>query len=128
MALPNQVFVLCIFILVCRAHTTSTNNRQESMALLQWKSTLDSINLSPISSWSPANSTCSWYGVLCNATEHVIKLHLPEAHIKGHLDAFNFTAFPHLIELNLCKNHLVGAIPASISQLKALTYLDLSFC
>ncbi|XP_025806904.1 MDIS1-interacting receptor like kinase 2-like [Panicum hallii] len=122
--------LICIlFFLVCTSR--AAHSEQAAGALLHWKSTLDSSSTTNLFSWSPANSTCLWFGILCSsasATSHnIIGLRLPEAGIKGRLETLNFAAFPQLTELNLSRNGLHGAIPASISLLHALVYLDLGF-
>ena len=128
MDLPRNLLCILFFILVCTSH--AAYSEQASSALLHWKSTLDSSSTSNLSSWSPANSTCVWFAILCSnasATSHIIGLRLSEAGIKGRLETLNFAALPQLAELNLSRNGLHGAIPASISLLQALVYLDLSF-
>ncbi|RLN00983.1 hypothetical protein C2845_PM06G28680 [Panicum miliaceum] len=122
--------LICIlFFIVCTSH--AAHSEQAAGALLHWKSTLDGSSTRNLSSWSPGNSTCLWFGILCSnasATSHnIIGLRLPEASIKGRLETLNFAAFPQLTELNLSRNGLHGAIPASISLLQALVYLDLGF-
>ncbi|CAN6338299.1 unnamed protein product [Urochloa humidicola] len=126
MELLRNLLCVLIFFLLCTAHATSS--KQAAVALLQWKSTLDSSSTRNLSSWSPKNSICLWFGILCsNTTSHITGLCLPGAGIKGRLDTLNFTAFPQLTELNLSSNGLHGAIPAAISLLQSLVYLDLGF-
>ena len=112
MDLPRNLLCILFFILVCTSH--AAYSEQASSALLHWKSTLDSSSTSNLSSWSPANSTCVWFGILCSnasaTTSHIIGLRLPEAGIKGRLETLNFAAFPQLTELNLSRNGLHGAI------------------
>lgn len=116
----QQLLQIVIFLLICRAGASSP----EAEALLRWKSTL--IHADSLSSWSLANSTCSWFGVTCDTAGHVAKLNLPGAGLNGTLDAFYSAAFQNLTRLDLSSNNIVGAIPENISLLLALTFLDLS--
>ncbi|KAF2943206.1 hypothetical protein DAI22_02g049250 [Oryza sativa Japonica Group] len=105
--------------------TDDSGAETEAEALLRWKSTLiDATN--SLSSWSIANSTCSWFGVTCDAAGHVTELDLLGADINGTLDALYSAAFENLTTIDLSHNNLDGAIPANISMLHTLTVLDLS--
>ncbi|PNT75729.1 hypothetical protein BRADI_1g37565v3 [Brachypodium distachyon] len=110
---------ISIFLLMCTAKAIDS----EAEALLRWRSTL--IGAKSVSSWSMANSTCSWSGVTCDAAGHVTRLKLPYAGLSGTLDAFYSEAFRNLISINLGNNNLVGNIPANISLLHTLTFLNL---
>jgi Leucine-rich repeat (LRR) protein len=111
---------ISFFVLICPAIAINP----EADALLRWKSTL--VGASSLSSWSPANSICSWFGVACDGAGHVTALRLSGAGINGNLDAFYSTAFQNLTRLDLSNNYLVGTIPANLSMLLTLTFLDLS--
>jgi len=92
----------------------------QEVALLKWKASLADAN----SLSSEGNSTyCSWLGVTCDATGHVVELSLPSAGLRGQLDAFNFAVFPNLTKLNLNNNSLAGAIHNLCTN---LMFLDLS--
>lgn len=118
----HKLFHISIFLLLCT--TAMATISPEAEALLQWKSTLVGANL--LSSWSMANSTCSWFGVTCDATGNVKELSLPNTGLNGTLDAFYSAAFKNLTKIELNNNNLVGTIPANISLLLTLTSLDLS--
>lgn len=122
MVQPKNLFYTSIVLLVCMPNATS---KPQELALLQWKAYL--ADASSLSSWSPArNSTCcSWLGVKCDATGHVVELSLPSAGLSGQLDAFDFAAFPNLTKLNLNNNSLVGAIPYHLWELTSISWLDL---
>ncbi|XP_052141858.1 uncharacterized protein LOC127761587 [Oryza glaberrima] len=119
--------MLSVFLLLfCTAKATDDSGAEtEAEALLRWKSTLiDATN--SLSSWSIANSTCSWFGVTCDAAGHVTELDLLGADINGTLDALYSAAFENLTSIDLSHNNLDGAIPVNISMLHTLTVLDLS--
>jgi hypothetical protein len=106
--LPTTIlFYATIFLLICKANA---NRSLLELALLKWKASLADAN--SLSTWSAAgNSTCcSWLGVTCDATGHVVELSLPSAGLRGQLDAFDFAVFPNLTKLNLNNNSLAGAI------------------
>jgi hypothetical protein len=111
-----QLLLHSFFVLICSAIAINP----EADALLRWKSTL--IGANSLSSWSPASSTCSWFGVACEGAGQVTALRLPSAWINGKLDAFYSTAFQNLTTLDLSDNYLVGTIPANLSKL--LTHLS----
>jgi hypothetical protein len=84
------------------------------------------IHADSLSSWSFANSTCSWFVTTCDAAGHVTELNLPNSCLNGTLGAFCSTALQNLTSINLKRNNLVDAIPANI-QFLILTILDLSY-
>uniref|UniRef100_A0A0E0G1M8 Leucine-rich repeat-containing N-terminal plant-type domain-containing protein n=1 Tax=Oryza nivara TaxID=4536 RepID=A0A0E0G1M8_ORYNI len=126
MAMAMAMTMLFSLLLVRAAKAADDSGAEtEAEALLRWKSTLiDATN--SLSSWSIANSTCSWIGVTCDAAGHVTELDLPGADINGTLDALYSAAFENLTTIDLSHNNLDGAIPANICMLRTLTILDLS--
>uniref|UniRef100_A0A0E0CG06 non-specific serine/threonine protein kinase n=1 Tax=Oryza meridionalis TaxID=40149 RepID=A0A0E0CG06_9ORYZ len=123
MAMLIRIQVL--LLLLCTVTATDDSEAEtEAEALLRWKSTL--INANSLSSWSIANSTCSWFGLTCDTAGQVTELNLLSAGLNGTLDALYSPAFQNLTTINLCNNSLVGTIPANISMLRTLTVLDLS--
>ncbi|KAL6888706.1 hypothetical protein ACP4OV_009732 [Aristida adscensionis] len=119
MALQHY-FHIAIFLFLCGAKAINP----EAEALLRWKSTLIAPN--SLSTWSLANSTCSWFGVTCDAAGHVTELELSNAGLNGTLHAFYSVEFKNLTKLSLYNNTLFDTIPANISRLLTLTILDLS--
>lgn len=117
----QKLFCISTFLLVC----TSKAINPEAEALLRWKSSL--IRANSLSSWSIFSSTCSWYGVSCDAAGHLTKLQLSSVDLHGTLHAFYSAAFENLSVLDLHNNHLVGIIPANISLFLTLNVLDLSY-
>ncbi|KAE8777486.1 LRR receptor-like serine/threonine-protein kinase FLS2 [Hordeum vulgare] len=112
-------------VTTCSRVCTAKATNQEAEALLRWKSTLIGTNL--LSSWSITNSTCSWFGVTCDAAGHVTELQLHNAGLHGTLHAFYSAALQNLTLLDLYNNNLVGVVPANISMLSSLSILDLSY-
>ncbi|CAN6243132.1 unnamed protein product [Urochloa humidicola] len=104
----QQHLQISFLTLICTAMATNP----EAEALLRWKSTL--LDSTSLSSWSLANSTCSWLGVTCDGGGHVTALRLRSAGIYGKLDAFYSTAFKNLTRLDLSNNNLTGHIPSSL--------------
>ncbi|XP_026398360.1 probable leucine-rich repeat receptor-like protein kinase At1g35710 isoform X2 [Papaver somniferum] len=73
---------------------SSSSSRQEVDALLEWKSTLVTQNLSIISSWkmnSTVNTTtpCKWYGIHCNNKGSVVELNAADLGLQGNVDPGN---------------------------------------
>uniref|UniRef100_A0A0E0CG02 Leucine-rich repeat-containing N-terminal plant-type domain-containing protein n=1 Tax=Oryza meridionalis TaxID=40149 RepID=A0A0E0CG02_9ORYZ len=125
MAMTMLFRISAFLLLLCSVKATDDSGAEtEAEALLRWKSTL--INATSLSSWSMANSTCSWFGVTCDTAGHVTNVSLPRARLNGTLDAFYSAAFQNLTTINLQDNSLVGTIPANICMLHTLTYLYLS--
>ncbi|KAM1010688.1 hypothetical protein ACFX2C_046139 [Malus domestica] len=100
---------------------------QEAEALLKWKASLDNntSSLSLLSSWI-GNSNCNWDGISCNSFGSITQINLTFSGVRGTLHAFNFSAFPCLMSLNLSHNAIFGTIPSEIEFLKSLQILDLS--
>ncbi|KAI4969127.1 hypothetical protein ZWY2020_000041 [Hordeum vulgare] len=120
MAPLKKLLHISLLVLICASKVSNT----EAEALVGWKSTL--VGANSLSSWSTTNSTCSWFGVSCDAAGHVTELSLPNAGLNGTLDYLYSAAFLNLTKIKLNNNNFVGAIPANISKLLTLTYLDLS--
>ncbi|RCV05375.1 hypothetical protein SETIT_1G079100v2 [Setaria italica] len=126
MALHQLLQIPFSVLTICSAKVINP----EAEALLRRRSTLDApISLS---SWSLANSTCSWFGVTCDGgAGHVAELNLHETGLSGKLDAFYSTAFQNLTRLDLSTrqqprcNSLSGAIPYQLSQLPRIARLNL---
>nr|CAB3445681.1 unnamed protein product [Digitaria exilis] len=123
MELQHKILFVSLCLFLCTGVAIS-RQKGEAEALLRWKSTL--LDSTSLSSWSLANSTCSWFGVTCDGAGHITALRLPGAGINGKLDAFYSTALQNLTRLDLSDNNLVGTIPANIFMFLTLTFLDLS--
>ncbi|XP_060671532.1 MDIS1-interacting receptor like kinase 2-like [Ziziphus jujuba] len=142
---PLQCFII-ILVFVCSYNSlaipsTSSATIREADALLKWKDSLDihpthsrlaSWNLnstsSPLNNSSyryQNNSSCHWFGIICNKLGSVIKIDLESSDLRGTLQYFNFSSFPSLLTVNLYNNSLYGSIPGNITNLSTLTHLDL---
>uniref|UniRef100_A0ACD5Z797 Uncharacterized protein n=1 Tax=Avena sativa TaxID=4498 RepID=A0ACD5Z797_AVESA len=114
-------FSATLCVLLCAASEIGP----EGEALLRWKDTL--LNSTSLSSWSLANPTCSWFGIVCDEhTGYVNDLYVTRASLSGTVDTFSFPMFRHLETIDLSFNNLFGAIPTNISLLVPLTILYLS--
>lgn len=125
----------CLCLLFSQAHALhhgDTPLRFQKMALLHWKSTLDS--LPPMmSSWQDNTGPCNWTGIICMSMRHgrrptsrvVTNISLPDAGIHGQLGELNFSALPFLTHIDLHNNSLYGPIPANVSASSSLQYLNL---
>uniref|UniRef100_A0ACD5Z6G3 Uncharacterized protein n=1 Tax=Avena sativa TaxID=4498 RepID=A0ACD5Z6G3_AVESA len=113
-------FSATLCVLLCTASAIGP----EGEALLRWKDTL--LNPTSLSSWSRANPTCSWFGIVCDEhTGYVNELYVTRGSLSGTLDALSFATFQHLEIIDLSFNNLFGAIPTNISLLVTLTILYL---
>ena len=81
----QTLFHISVLLLMCTAKAINP----EAEALLRWKSAL--VRATSLSSWSMANSTCSWFGVRCDAAGHVSEIHLPNTRLHGTLHSFYST-------------------------------------
>ncbi|QHO31784.1 hypothetical protein HN51_019943 [Arachis hypogaea] len=104
----------------------------DSSALKEFAGNLTKNNF--MTSWSNDVSCCKWYGVICGnvtgggggaASSRVTKLNLPGIGLNGTIPA-SLSKLDQLIFLNLSFNHLGGRLPVEFSNLKLLRILDLS--
>ncbi|KAK9095837.1 hypothetical protein Sjap_021334 [Stephania japonica] len=127
----------------------------QSVALLQFKSSFSIESVSKLRSWK-ANTDCcsSWDGVTCDDFGYVIGLDVSKSGLVGNIDSnnslfnlyhlqnvnlayndFNLSSIPagfvrmnrSLTHLNLSDSLLSGEVPQEIAQLTNLISLDLSF-
>ncbi|KAH9726789.1 MDIS1-interacting receptor like kinase 2 [Citrus sinensis] len=126
----NVVVSLILFFVL--SFTVSPDCREEADALLKWKIRLDqNQNRSLLPSWTlsyPANATkiCAWPGIHCNRAGRVNSINLTSTGLKGTLQEFSFSSFPHLAYLDLSINGFFGTLPPQVRNLSKLKYLDLS--
>jgi hypothetical protein len=78
-----------------------------------------------ITGHAPDGSECSWYGVTCDATPHVTELYLRNNNLVGPLP--DLTGLPNLSLLSLGENHITGTLPASIASLSHLARLEVDY-
>ncbi|KAF3444086.1 hypothetical protein FNV43_RR13776 [Rhamnella rubrinervis] len=139
------ILVLLLFLspVYPKHHFSSLCHDDERSLLLQFKETLvidRGASTGPSSypklpSWKVEGENsnkdcCSWYGVDCDeGTGHVIGLDLSSSYLVGFINS-NSSLFRlvHLQRLNLANNNFnYSSIPAQLSCLSKLTYLNLSY-
>jgi hypothetical protein len=74
---------------------------------------------------SSRNAPCDWYGVTC-AAGHVIGLNLPRNQLSGTLP-FSLTQLTALTRLQLAGNALIGRVPPGLCTLNNLADVDLAY-
>ncbi|XP_031277883.1 MDIS1-interacting receptor like kinase 2-like [Pistacia vera] len=131
----NRVFSLVSLCLLVMLHFTlnlASDSSDEANALVKWKDSLWNNDQSFLPSWNlyPVNSTqlsaCTWAGISCDHAGRVESIILTNTSLKGTLDEFSFSLFPHLLYLDLSMNQLFGSLPPQIGNFSNLTRLDLS--
>lgn len=81
-----------------------------------------------LASWNPNTDCCSWYCVKCDLTTHrIIKLTIFQGDLPGRIpDAIG--DLPYLQEIMFHKlTNFSGPIPYSITKLKYLNFLDITW-
>eukprot|EP00211_Chloroparvula_japonica_P000288 CAMPEP_0119120878 /NCGR_PEP_ID=MMETSP1310-20130426/1741_1 /TAXON_ID=464262 /ORGANISM="Genus nov. species nov., Strain RCC2339" /LENGTH=1192 /DNA_ID=CAMNT_0007110389 /DNA_START=37 /DNA_END=3616 /DNA_ORIENTATION=+ len=75
--------------------------------------------------WMSDEHACFWYGVVCNNASSVAALNLPVNHLVGPIPA-SLSNLQGLRVLQLGSNTLNGALPSSLGDLSLLEVLDVS--
>ncbi|KAI6705921.1 hypothetical protein NL676_008883 [Syzygium grande] len=112
-AFPTSFFVV-----------NTTENKDEAVALLNWKSTLDNHSQSLLSSWHDHNP-CGFTGVSCNNYGVITHLNLSYLGLRGALDGLDFSRLTNVVSFQLHYNSIYGSIPSSIGNLSKLSSLNL---
>ncbi|XP_076957753.1 receptor-like protein 9DC1 [Bidens hawaiensis] len=141
------LFISCTSSSSSFSNTTPKCSIQQTLALLQFKQNLSSINTmydygcedwlgsgyNPILiNWNTSRDCCDWNGVTCDhSTGDVIALDLSCGMLQGTIHP-NTTLFrlPHLQKLNLAYNDFVDSqLPPDIGSVSnSLTHLNISSC
>ncbi|KAM3733180.1 hypothetical protein ACB098_11G115700 [Castanea mollissima] len=121
----HAIFLLFIFLSISKfSLATTLSNETDKLALLQFKSHIDS-PLNVLASWNDSFQFYHWVGVTCgNKHQRVISLDLKNNKLVGtispHIGNLSF-----LRSLNLASNSFHGGIPSEIGYLTKLGYLNL---
>ncbi|CAN1354559.1 Protein MALE DISCOVERER 1 [Linum perenne] len=98
----------------------------QGMALLRFREKVESDPFGALSTWNDPHYYCSWFGVHCSASAHVVSIHLQDLCLSGTL-APEIHKLTHLKSLILRNNSFSGNIPREIAELNELEVLDLGF-
>ncbi|KAL0389158.1 UNVERIFIED_CONTAM: Receptor-like protein Cf-9 [Sesamum calycinum] len=136
-SLHSQCFFcfICILLIFCITngfthHAYSQCLEDQRTLLLELKNELifDRPQSRKLVLWNQTQDCCSWDGVECDGTGHVISLQLDQEGISGGIhNLSSLSGLRYLQKLNLAYNHFGGVqIPGGILNLKHLTHLHLS--
>ncbi|KAK4592873.1 hypothetical protein RGQ29_017146 [Quercus rubra] len=122
----HAIFLLFLSLSISKfSSATTLSNETDKLALLQFKSHIDS-PLNVLASWNDSFHFCQWVGVTCgNKHQRVIGLDLKNSKLVGtispHIGNLSF-----LLSLNLASNSFHGGIPSEVGYLTRLRNLNLS--
>ncbi|KAJ0768861.1 putative protein kinase RLK-Pelle-LRR-XI-1 family [Helianthus annuus] len=68
---------------------------------------------------------CNWYEIYCNEAGSVTDIYLYDENLEGNLGSLDFSSFPNLVILYICKCGVEGSIPEQIGLLSNLNELSL---
>lgn len=106
--------------------TNSTKPSPNRSDLVAFYNSLGGANWYHKTNWNSQKSTCSWYGIKCDATgTKITEINLLRNNLKGNLPT-QIGNFTDLTLLLLARNDITGRIPTEIQNLKNLTFLNLS--
>ncbi|KAK4407603.1 Receptor-like protein 35 [Sesamum angolense] len=136
-SLHSQCFFcfICILLIFCITngfthHAYSQCLEDQRTLLLELKNDLifNSTLSRKLVLWNQTQDCCTWNGVECDGTGHVISLQLDGEGISGGIhNSSSLSGLRYLKRLNLADNDFGGVqIPEGILNLKNLTHLDLS--
>ncbi|KAL0370872.1 UNVERIFIED_CONTAM: Receptor like protein 24 [Sesamum angustifolium] len=138
-SLHSQCFFcfICILLIFCKTngfthHAYSQCLEDQRTLLLELKNDLifDSTLSTKLVLWNQTQDCCSWDGVECDGTGHVISLQLDQEGISGGIhNLSSLSGLRYLQKLNLAYNHFGGIqIPGGILNLKHLTHFAFIKC
>lgn len=124
-----SIISLSFFIPSNAAAPTTTNATEtDLLALLSFKSLIESDPSGALSSWNASLNHCRWPGVVCGRRhpDKVTGLVLDSFQLAGQISP-SLGNLTFLQRLSLSNNHLSGNIPEELGQLSRLRHLNLSF-
>ncbi|XP_034699513.1 MDIS1-interacting receptor like kinase 2-like [Vitis riparia] len=104
-----------------------TQERNEAVALLRWKASLDNESQTFLSSWFGSSPCNNWVGIACWKPKagSVTHLNLSGFGLRGNLP-LEMGMLSDLQHLNLASNNLSGSIPKQLGECWKLLHLNLS--
>nr|GLL38063.1 receptor like protein 30-like [Ipomoea trifida] len=127
---PRSIcFLLHIILLFSLPWETTSSERTQGRALVEWKNTLSNTD-DVLRSWSIANldNVCwNWTGINCTNARVVNEIKLENLNLSGTLKSFDFISFPNLTHFSLYNNSFTGSIPYAIANLSRVVNLDLGW-
>ncbi|WCJ17907.1 somatic embryogenesis receptor-like kinase 1 [Euphorbia peplus] len=119
---PLSLLSFSFSLLLSLSPSLSTNSEGNALHALRSKLS-DPTNV--LQSWDPTLvNPCTWFHVLCDSNNNVIRLDLGNSNISGSLVP-ELGQLEHLQYLELYKNDISGPIPKELCDLKHLVSLDL---
>ncbi|KAK7246667.1 hypothetical protein RIF29_41537 [Crotalaria pallida] len=119
---PPRPIILTSLFFLCLITSTHSN---EVQSLMKFKSSVQSSNESIFSSWTEANSPCSFTGIVCNTNGFVSEINLAQKQLAGTLPLDSICALQSLEKISLESNFLHGSISEELRKCTNLKYLDL---
>src|ERR1044072_5037941 len=106
----KSLTLICIFMFILNLHS-SHGEEQELQLLLSFKASLhDPLHF--LSNWASSSSAtlCKWHGITCDDnSSHVTAVVISGKNITGEVSSSTFQ-LPHVTNLDLSNNQLVGEI------------------
>ncbi|KAI3470549.1 hypothetical protein Pfo_027212 [Paulownia fortunei] len=132
-SLLSQFFFICILSNICITNFTHVYSQcleDQKSVLLELKNDLifDVSASRKLAQWNQTEDCCSWDGVECDGSGHVISLQLDNELISGGIEnSSSLFSLRYLEKLNLAYNCFDNIqIPSGIHNLTYLTHLNLS--
>ncbi|XP_047147630.1 leucine-rich repeat protein 1-like [Vigna umbellata] len=121
--MSGLVFLSVLFLLLQLPLSSLSNSESDALyAFRKGLSAPDHI----FDSWDPSNvDPCTWFHILCDSNNHVVRIDLYNYNIVGTLSP-ELGRLPYLQYLMLNGNKLSGKIPPELGNLGNLRSMDLS--
>ncbi|CAA2966774.1 receptor 12 [Olea europaea subsp. europaea] len=129
----SWIFVISLFQILSGTNTVLVFGQcldDQRSLLNQFKNSIifDKTISVKLVTWNQSENCCSWKGIACDSSGHVISLELDNESISGGIEnSTSLLGFQYLEKLNLAYNRFNNIqIPKGIYNLTNLTYLNLS--